>query len=109
MDIQFKHLHFCIENERIYLIGLDQIDFADRGPMCEVQVAGEIKDSHLGIKMIKSSEGHKLRYVEHTQSENVLEIVQDIAETVAYLLKMRKTASVADEIELHRETKEPFM
>jgi len=34
---------------------------------------------------------------------------EDIAETVAYLLKMRKTASVADEIELHRETKEPFM
>ena len=84
MDIQFKHLHFCIENERIYLIGLDQIDFADRGPMCEVQVAGEIKDSHLGIKMIKSSEGHKLRYVEHTQSENVLEIVQqsDLVRTV---------------------------
>ncbi len=33
----------------------------------------------------------------------------DIAETVMYLIKMRKTASVADEIELHRETKEPFM
>ncbi|MBR2471769.1 MAG: SDR family oxidoreductase, partial [Clostridia bacterium] len=34
---------------------------------------------------------------------------EDIAETVLYLIKMRKTASVADEIELHRETKEPFM
>ena len=34
---------------------------------------------------------------------------EDIAETVMYLIKMRKTASVADEIELHRETKEPFM
>ena len=33
----------------------------------------------------------------------------DIAETVLYLLKMRKSAAVADEIELHRETKEPFM
>ncbi len=33
----------------------------------------------------------------------------DIAETIMYLLKMRKSASVADEIELHRETKEPFM
>jgi len=33
----------------------------------------------------------------------------DIAETVLYLLAMRKTASVADEIQLHRETKEPFM
>ena len=34
---------------------------------------------------------------------------EDIAETVMYLIKMRKSASVADEIELHRETKEPFM
>lgn len=34
---------------------------------------------------------------------------EDIAETVLYLLKMRGTASVADEIQLHRETKEPFM
>lgn len=34
---------------------------------------------------------------------------EDIAETVLYLVKMRGSASVADEIELHRETKEPFM
>ena len=33
----------------------------------------------------------------------------DIAETVLYLLRMRGSAAVADEIELHRETKEPFM
>lgn len=33
----------------------------------------------------------------------------DIAETVLYLIKMRGSAAVADEIELHRETKEPFM
>lgn len=34
---------------------------------------------------------------------------EDIAQTVLYLIKMRKSASVADEIQLHRETKEPFM
>jgi len=34
---------------------------------------------------------------------------EDIAETVLYLIKMRGSASVADEIQLHRETKEPFM
>ena len=34
---------------------------------------------------------------------------KDIAETVLYLIKMRDSASVADEIQLHRETKEPFM
>lgn len=34
---------------------------------------------------------------------------EDIAETVRYLIKMRQSASVADEIQLHRESKEPFM
>lgn len=34
---------------------------------------------------------------------------QDIAETVLYLIKMRDSASVTDEIQLHRESKEPFM
>ena len=34
---------------------------------------------------------------------------EDIAETVLYLIKMRKSAAVADEIRLHRESKEPFM
>ena len=34
---------------------------------------------------------------------------EDIAETVMYLIKMRPSASVADEIQLHRESKEPFM
>lgn len=34
---------------------------------------------------------------------------EDIAETVMYLIKMRNSASVADEIQLHRETKEPFL
>ncbi|MBQ7378151.1 MAG: alpha-galactosidase [Clostridia bacterium] len=76
MNINFGHLRFGIENERIYLIGIGQTDFVDRGPFCEVQIAGEIKDSHLGIKMIKSSEGKKLRYVAHTQTQNELEIVQ---------------------------------
>lgn len=34
---------------------------------------------------------------------------EDIAQTVLYLIKMRGSASVTDEIQLHRETKEPFM
>ncbi len=34
---------------------------------------------------------------------------EDIAETVLYLIKMRGSASVTDEIQLHRESKEPFM
>ena len=41
-------------------------------------------------------------------SEGML-LPEDIAETVLYLLKMRKTAAVRDEICLHRESKEPFI
>lgn len=34
---------------------------------------------------------------------------ENIAETVLFLIKMRNTSAVADEIQLHRESKEPFM
>ncbi|MBE7024792.1 MAG: SDR family oxidoreductase [Ruminococcaceae bacterium] len=34
---------------------------------------------------------------------------EDVARTVLYLLEMRDCGAVADEIQLHRETKEPFM
>ena len=42
-------------------------------------------------------------------TEEGMLLPEDIAETVLYLIKMRNSASVADEIQLHRETKEPFM
>ena len=42
-------------------------------------------------------------------TEEGMLLPKDIAETVLYLLKMRSSASVADEIQLHRESKEPFM
>lgn len=42
-------------------------------------------------------------------TEEGMLLPKDIAETVLYLIKMRGTAAVADEIQLHRESKEPFM
>ena len=42
-------------------------------------------------------------------TEDGMLLPKDIAETVLYLLKMRNSASVADEIQLHRAQKEPFM
>lgn len=77
MIISFGHLRFCIENERVFLTEIAGTALTDRGSMCEVQIAGEIKDSHLGIKMVNSSEGRRLRYVNHVQRENELEIVQE--------------------------------
>lgn len=42
-------------------------------------------------------------------TEDGMILPEDIAETVLYLIKMRNKAAVADEIQLHREAKEPFM
>ena len=67
MDFDFQKLKFVVEDGKIRQGGL---------PIVEVQIAGEKKDSHFGLKTIKSSEGERLEYVSHTLSDNVLEIVQ---------------------------------
>ena len=57
---------------------------ADRGQVCvEVQIAGQDKPSHMGVKMANSSEGCRLRYLAHTQTENTLTLKQrsDLIET----------------------------
>ena len=76
MTFQFGHMQFCIENDRIFLTGVQGFSLVGAAPFCEVQIAGEIKDSHLGIKMINSSEGKKLRYISHALTDHSLEIVQ---------------------------------
>ncbi|MBO7525756.1 MAG: alpha-galactosidase [Clostridia bacterium] len=60
-------MKFIVENGKIRLNGL---------PIVEVQIAGEKKDSHFGLKMIRSSEGERLDYVSHTFSDDLLEIFQ---------------------------------
>ena len=67
MEIRFYNFVFEIENERVLLNGR---------PFAEIQVCGENKDTHLGAKMANSSEGRRLKYVSHTQSETRLEILQ---------------------------------
>ncbi len=79
MTINFKQLQFCIQDETVRLIKAGDIAANPDGIFCEVQVAGFIKDSHLGVKMVNSSEGRKLRYVSHVLSENSLMIVQKSA------------------------------
>jgi alpha-galactosidase len=71
MDIILGNLQFAIVGEKVVLRRNGR-DFR----FVEVQVCGENKDSHLGAKMSNSSEGARLVYVSHTQTENRLEIVQ---------------------------------
>ncbi len=70
----FFFLHFEIENDRISLKFL--ADWPVNGGFAEVTVSGENKDSHLGAKMIPSSEGGRLAYVSHRVVGDALEIVQ---------------------------------
>lgn len=67
MEFEFQKLKFVVEDGKIRLNGL---------PIAEVHIAGEKKDSHFGLKMIRSSEGEKLDYVSRTLWNNALEIVQ---------------------------------
>ena len=67
MKICFSKLKFQIEKNKICILNENFV---------EVQVCGENKDTHMGAKMANSSEGNRLRYVSHTQTDTMLEIVQ---------------------------------
>ena len=76
MKIVFKNLQFIINEEnKIYLTECNHFTCGASG-FVEVQICGENKNSHLGGKMVNSSEGERLFYVSHTQTEDVLEIIQ---------------------------------
>lgn len=73
MKFSFKNLYFSIENQKI---GLSLNEDGAYAPFCEVQIAGENKDSHFGAKLIKTSQSAALKFVKKTQTENLLEIEQ---------------------------------
>ena len=73
--IEFGVLKFDVFQDKIALKRCGNIQHAGYG-FVEVQIAGENKDTHLGAKMVNSSEGRRLRYVSHEQTENKLTIVQ---------------------------------
>ena len=75
MLLQFGVLEFDIFEGKIALKRCGNIQHAGYG-FVEVQIAGENKDTHLGVKMTNSSEGRRLCYVSHEQTENKLTIVQ---------------------------------
>ena len=74
MQLNFTPLRFEIENDRIFLKSL--ADYPVHGGFVDVTVNGENKDSHLGAKMIPSSEGGRLTYVSHRIDGDTLEIIQ---------------------------------
>lgn len=64
MKFTFKNLYFNIENKKITLSLTENGVYA---PFSEVQIAGENKDSHLGAKLIKTSQSAALEFVNKVQ------------------------------------------
>ncbi len=75
MYIEFGALKFNVWQDQIALLRCGLIQHPGYG-FVEVQIAGENKDTHLGAKMARSSEGRRLRYVSHAQTDKRLVIVQ---------------------------------
>ena len=72
--IKFASLTFSVVNDKIYMT--EWGPFSEPHGFVEVQVAGEHKDSKMGIKMGVSSEGSAFKYVSHQITGDVLEITQ---------------------------------
>lgn len=77
MEINFKNIKFAVENQKLILKQLDEMIFDGECGISEVQVCGENKNSHLGIKMPRSSEGERLLYVSHAQTDDSLILTQE--------------------------------
>ena len=74
--LNFKNLKFQLNDEKITLEELNKFCNLNSG-FVQVQIAGENKNTHMGAKMVRSSEFDRLNYKNHTVSDNILTIVQD--------------------------------
>ena len=102
-EIEFATLNFSIVDDNIYMTKCGSFQ-ADRETetgyeayrFAEVQIAGEHKNFHGGIKMGISSEGGRLRYVSHELKENSLEIIQrsELVEVKSIFLSYPDTETV---------------
>lgn len=78
--ITFKNLEFQTENDVIKLTKCGNMENL-QSRFAEVQISGGHKDSHMGIKMINSSEGLQFKFVSCKEDGNTLEIVQKSSQT----------------------------
>ncbi len=76
--IRFQNLEFSTEQNVVKLQRAGGLAKMNSG-IVQVQIAGENKDTHMGAKLINTSEAGRLRYVSHNISGNVLTLVQESA------------------------------
>ena len=90
--IKFKWLEFIIRGDKIDMAGADCYpDLSERCNIAEINVAGDNKPSHMGVKLSPSSEGSVLKYVSHEIKGDTLFITQksDKIEVVTAINPMR--------------------
>lgn len=102
-EIKFGMMKFTVRNDKIYMTECgsfkseEQDDTTtDAYRFVEVQVAGEHKNSHMGVKMGASSEGSMFKYVSHQMKEHSLEIIQrsDLVEVKSVFLSYPDTQTI---------------
>ena len=74
--LQFKNLSFSVDENIVKLQKAECFSELDSG-FAQIQIAGENKDTHMGAKMVNSSEANRLIYKTHTISDNTLTVVQE--------------------------------
>lgn len=72
----FHHMDLALSDGNIRITRMGNLDGLN-SDFVQVHLAGEHKDSHLGSKMLVSSEGGRLRYVSHSISGDTLTVIQE--------------------------------
>ena len=77
MEILFHGLRFTVTDDGILRLTDCGHFHSERGHgIAEIQLAGENKPTHMGAKLIRSSEGGRLRYLSHEMTEDTLCLTQ---------------------------------
>ena len=77
IKFKFKWLEFIIRDDKIDVAGADCYhDLSERCNIAEINIAGDNKPSHMGVKLSPSSEGSVLKYVSHEIKGDTLFITQ---------------------------------
>ena len=74
--LSFKHLSFQEADGKILLSKIGKLENLE-SPFVEVQIAGENKISHMGNKLVSTSEGNRLTFVSSSIKDHTMVILQE--------------------------------
>lgn len=80
--ITFGNIHFDTEDGKLFLCGIGNLSRL-HGTVAQVQLCGENKDSHMGAKMVNSSEGRNFQYISYDICGDTLTLCQQSAQVEA--------------------------